>query len=130
MLHLEVQTTLVMAANYRNGDVRTGVGVASAAARRTGDEVTLQLDLERTGNAAFLGSMRAELVDARGNVVGTAFDDLAVYRTMRRRLAIPVPETASGALQVRMVINTERDDLPAGGALPAPPLTQQVPVSP
>lgn len=130
VLHLEVQTTLVMAANYRNGDVRTGVDVTSAAARRTGDEVTLQLDLERTGNAAFLGSLRADLVDTRGTVLGSAFDDLAVYRTMRRRLAIPVPEGAVGPLQLRLTINTERDDLPAGGALPAPPVTQQLPVAP
>ncbi|HEU0299467.1 MAG TPA: hypothetical protein VFR37_08440 [Longimicrobium sp.] len=130
VLQLQVQTTLVMAANYRNGDVRTGVAVTSAVARRAGTEVQLQVDLERTGNAAFLGSLRAELVDGRGNVVGTTFDDLAVYRTMRRRLTIPVPAAASGALSVRMVINTERDDLPAGGALPAPPLTQQIPVTP
>jgi len=130
VLHLEVQTTLVMAANYRNGDVRTGVAVTSATARRTGGEVQMQIDLERTGNAAFLGSLRADLVDARGNVVGSAFDDLAVYRTMRRRLAIPVPEGTAGALQLRLTINTERDDLPAGGALPAPPITQQIPVGP
>jgi hypothetical protein len=130
VLQLEVQTTLVMAANYRNGDVRTGVRVTSAAARRAAAEVVVEVDLERTGNAAFLGSMRAELVDGRGNVVGTGFDDLAVYRTMRRRLTIPVPPAAAGALSVRVVINTERDDLPAGGALPAPPLTQQIPVTP
>lgn len=130
VLHLEVQTTLVMAANYRNGDVRTGLTVSSAAARRTGADVTVELELERTGNAAFLGSLRADLVDARGTVVGSAFDDLAVYRTMRRRLTIPVPEGAAGALQLRLTINTERDDLPAGGALPAPPLTQQIPVAP
>lgn len=129
VLHLEVQTTLVMAANYRNGDVRTGVTVTSAAARRTGAEVALQLELERTGNAAFLGSLRADLVDARGTVLGSAFDDLAVYRTMRRRLTIPVPEGAAGPLQLRLTINTERDDLPAGGALPVPPITQQLPVA-
>lgn len=130
VLHLEVQTTLVMAANYRNGDVSTGVTVSSAAARQAGTDVQLQLDLRRTGNAAFLGSLRADLVDARGTVLGSAFDDLAVYTTMRRRLTIPVPAGATGPLQVRMTINTERDDLPAGGALPAPPLTQQVPVTP
>src|SRR3712207_8037718 len=46
-------------------------------------------------------------------------DDLAVYRTMRRRIAIPVPAGAQGPLTVRMTINTEREDLPPGGALPA-----------
>ncbi|MBW3570270.1 MAG: hypothetical protein KY467_04115 [Gemmatimonadetes bacterium] len=130
VLHLEVQTTLVMAANYRNGDVRTGVAVTSAAARRVGGEVALELDLERTGNAAFLGSLRADVLDARGAVLASAYDDLAVYRTMRRRLSIPVPDGTAGPLQLRLTINTERDDLPAGGALPAPPLVQQIPVAP
>lgn len=130
VLHLEVQTTLVIAANYRNGDVSTGVAVTGATARSAEGGVQLELNLERTGNAAFLGSLRAELVDARGNAVATVYDDLAVYRTIRRRLAIPLPAGApAGPLQVRITINTERDDLPAGGALPASPVRQQIPVA-
>jgi hypothetical protein len=129
-LQLNVQTTLVMAANYRKGAVETGVEVASAAAARAGDEVTLDVDLHRTGNAAFLGRLRAELVDARGTVLASAFDDVAVYRTMRRRLTLPVPAGAAGALEVRVSIGTDREDLPPGGALPAAPVNQRIPVAP
>ena len=127
-IQLNVTTTLVMAANYRKGDVRTGVEMQAASARRDADGVTLQVDLARTGNAAFLGRLRADLLDARGQVVGTVHDDVAVYRAMRRRLTIPVPAGTSGPLTVRVVVNTEREDLPPGGALPAAPLTQRVPV--
>jgi P pilus assembly chaperone PapD len=127
-LQLNVQTTLVMAANYRKGDLRTGVEVTAASARRTPDGVQLQVDLSRTGNAAFLGRMRAELLDAGGGVVSTLYDDVAVYRTMRRRLTFAAPAAAAGALTVRIHIDTEREDLPPGGALPAAPIDQRIPV--
>ncbi|HSU12512.1 hypothetical protein [Longimicrobium sp.] len=128
-LQLNVQTTLVMAANYRKGDVHTGVSLTAASARRTADGVQMQVDLNRTGNAAYLGRMRAELVDAGGSVVATLYDDLAVYRTMRRRLTFAVPAGASGPFTVRIHIDTGREDLPPGGALPAAPIDQRIPVS-
>jgi hypothetical protein len=129
-LQLNVQTTLVMAANYRNGAVGTGVEVARAAAVRTGGEVSLEVDLQRTGNAAFLGRLRADVLDARGTVVATAWDDIAVYRTMLRRLAIALPEGTAGPLEVRLTIDTEREDLPPGGALRPPTVTRSVAVAP
>jgi len=128
-LQLNVQTTLVMAANYRKGDLHTGVSVTAAAARRTTDGVQLQVDLARTGNAAFLGRMRAELLGADGAVLSTLYDDVAVYRTMRRRLTFALPAGAPAGTSVRIHIDTEREDLPAGGALPAAPLDQRIPIS-
>jgi hypothetical protein len=128
-LQLEVATTLVMAANFRKGSVGTGLEVAAERASRAADGVTLQVDLRRTGNAAFLGRMRADLVNARGEVLGTAWDDLAVYRDVRRRHLIAVPPGAEGPLFVQITIDTEREDLPAGGALPVAPLSRRIPVT-
>jgi len=128
-LQLNVQTTLVMAANYRKGDLRTGVSVTAAAAHRTADGVQLQVDLARTGNAAFLGRLRAELLGADGAVLSTLYDDVAVYRTMRRRLTFALPAGAAPGVAVRIHLDTEREDLPAGGALPAAAVDQRVPVT-
>lgn len=128
-LQLDVATTLVMAANFRKGAVSTGLEVAAEGARRADDGVHLEIDLRRTGNAAFLGRMRADLVNARGEVLGTAWDDLAVYREVRRRHVIPLPPGTEGPLFVQVRIDTEREDLPAGGALPVAPLSRRIPVS-
>ncbi|HEU4454409.1 MAG TPA: hypothetical protein VFR81_15175, partial [Longimicrobium sp.] len=69
-----------------------------------------------------------ELVDARGAVLATTHDDVAVYRAMRRRLTLPVPEGTTGPLSVRLLLNTEREDLPPGGALPAEAVTRRLDV--
>lgn len=118
-LQLNVETTLVMAANFRKGAVSTGVEVAASRAWSGDEGVYVEVDLQRTGNAAFLGRLRADLVDARGAVLATAWDDLAVYRAVRRRHLLVPPPGAAGPLAVQLRIDTERDDLPVGGALPA-----------
>jgi hypothetical protein len=127
-LQLDVATTLVMAANFRKGAVATGLEFTGESARREADGVHLQLDLRRTGNAAYLGRLRADLVNERGDVVGSAWDDLAVYRQVRRRHVIPVPAGTTGPLFVQLTIDTEREDLPAGGALPVAPISRRIPV--
>jgi hypothetical protein len=125
---LNVRSNLVLAVNYRNGAVTTGVELASAVATRTCDGVRLELDLRRTGNAAFLGGLRAELVDARGQVLSSTYDDLAVYQTMHRRLRLPLPSGGAEPFHVRVVIGSGRADLPASAALPATAVSSLVPV--
>jgi hypothetical protein len=129
-LQLNIETVLVMAANYRQGAVSAGVEITGATAQRTDDGVSLELDMQRTGNAAALGRVLVELIDARGSVVATTHDDIAVYRTMRRRLLLAVPETISGPMSVRIRIVPEREDLPAASILNFVPITQSVAVTP
>jgi hypothetical protein len=128
-MQLNVETVMVMAANYRQGEVNTGLEVTSASAERSGAEVMLQVDMQRTGNAALLGQLTAELLDARGTVLATAHDDIAVYRGMRRRVPISVPPSAAGPLSVRIRINPERDDLPAGSIIVFPEVVRLVTVA-
>jgi hypothetical protein len=128
-LQLNVETVLVMAANYRQGAVSAGVEVTGASAQRTEDGVELELDMQRTGNAAALGRVLVDVIDARGSVVSTTHEDIAVYRTMRRRLVLDVPENVSGSLSVRIRIVPEREDLPAASILNFAPVTHSLAVA-
>lgn len=127
-VQIDVETVVVVALSYRNGEVGAGVTVEDAGATVAGDTVTADIDLRRTGNAAFLGRVRAEALDERGSTLGVAEEVLAVYHDMRRRLTIALP-TGATAHRVRYTIDTDRDDLPSGGALPAEPIVVEVPVS-
>lgn len=127
-VQVEVETVVIVAVNYRNGAVKTGVRVVDASAVTLGDTVRAVIDYERTGNAAFLGRVQAELLDGGGQVVTTSEEVLAVYKTIRRRLDLLPPSGAEGPFRVRFTMDTERDDLPPGGPLPTERVVHEVAV--
>ena len=127
-MQIDVETVVVIALSYRNGEVATGLRVDGATATRSDSTVVGTIDLARTGNAAFIGRVQAEVLDAGGRVLGTSEEVLAVYHTIRRRLAVTVPTNAQGPLRVRFTMDTERDDLPPGAPLPFNGMTHLVEV--
>ena len=119
-MQLSLETTFATAVFYHKGEVKTGITVSSASAHRMGDSVQFTLDLKREGNSAFLGRIRAELLDAKGAKVAEVEDVVAVYRSLRRRFVLrsgaPLP---AGAYTVRYLVDTERPDLPPQGPIKA-----------
>ncbi len=126
-VQIDVETVVVVAVNYRNGDVRTGVAVSHARASQVGDSTVVRLEVQRTGNAAFLGRLLVEALDERNDVVASAERVLAVYHSMSPRVALSVPP-GGPPVTIRYTLDTDRDDLPPGGALPGEPLVGEVSV--
>jgi hypothetical protein len=116
---------VVIAVNYRNGEVSTGVEIERSSAREVGDSLALEVRASRRGNAAFLGRLLIEIIGDEGDVLSSTEEVLPVYRTMHRRITLPRP--ASGyPTRVRYTIDTERDDLPPGGVIPTDPAVREV----
>ena len=128
-MQLSLETTFATAVFYHKGDVKTGIAVPQVAARRMGDSVQFTIDLERQSNGAFLGRVRAELVNSSGVTVAEVEDVVAVYRSLRRRFvlraAAPLPP---GAYTLRYLVDTERPDLPSQGPTRAEALRGSVEV--
>jgi hypothetical protein len=125
---LDVETEVATAVLFRKGEVTTGATVRSATARPLAGRVDVLLDLERTGNAAFLGRVQARVVGPDGRVLGQVEDAVALYRQLRWRLSIPAPAAGFPAgSTVQYTVDTERPDLPRG-ALAAAPVTGSVPL--
>jgi hypothetical protein len=126
---ITLETVIATAVTYRKGTVTTGVVANRAVATATDSTVSVLLDLERTGNAAFLGRLRAEVVARDGTVLGVNEDYLAVYRSLRFRLVVPVLDrTRLEGATVRYVLDTERPDLPPAGPLRAQEVRGTLPV--
>jgi hypothetical protein len=125
-VRIDVETMMVVAVNYRNGDVDTGLEVLGADLALSEGLAEIDLELRRTGNAAFLGRVLVELVDVDGQVVGRVEEVLAVYRDLHRRLRVPVPAGAR-PVTARVRMDTQRDDLPPRGALPVEPTVLELP---
>jgi P pilus assembly chaperone PapD len=109
-LGLEVRTIIPL--QYRKGRVATGVKTSSLAAAVEGDSLAVRLRLDRTGNAAYLGTLRGALVDSTGKVVASVTSPLAVYYDMEPRLTAPLPAgLAKGKYRLKVDVAAQREDL-------------------
>jgi hypothetical protein len=88
-----------------------------AGAFRTPDGLQVTLDMARAGEAAYLGRIRLELLDAAGAVVHEEEDIMSVYRTLRRRFTVPGMQNV---VRVRYTIDTERPELGHANVIKAP----------
>jgi P pilus assembly chaperone PapD len=118
-IQISVETIMAVAFSYRHGSVDTGVELVGASLSRSPEGLVADAQLRRQGNAAYLGRLRAELLDAAGNVVDSREDPIAVYHDALRRVVFQLPENRRGPFQVRLRLDTTRDDLPRGAVLPA-----------
>jgi hypothetical protein len=125
-LTLEVRTIIGVA--YRKGPVRTGVAFSGLRARVSQDSLEVRARLERQGNAAFVGTVRGELVDSAGAVRASFTSPLGVYYTIEPRFAAYVGALGPGRYRFRFVVSTEREDLPPEVVLPAPAVRDSVEV--
>jgi len=126
-LTLEVRTILPVL--YRKGSVSTGVTLTDLHAAAKGDSLELRIHLVRRGNAAFVGTLRAVLVDSSGKAVGKFSWPQAVYFEMAPRFAVPLTGLGSGHYRLRLEVTSDREDVPPEAILPIPPLRDSVDVA-
>jgi hypothetical protein len=128
-VQISLETVVVTAVSFRKGPVASGLQVREPSVNVDSEVLELSVQLDRQGNAAFIGRFRAEVVGPDGRVVGTSEENIAVYYAMRRRFYVPLSGPVPAGSTLRYTIDTERPDLPTGGPLPVQPITGSVPIS-
>jgi len=87
----------------------------------------LDMDLTRSGTAAWLGRIHAVLQDVGGRPVQSWERDLAVSTRIHRVLELPLEKPlVSGRYVVSLRLDTERKDLPPEGILPSRAVVRNV----
>lgn len=124
---ISLVVSTIIAVNYRNGAVETGVVLNDFRAVIEHDSLIVRLGLARQGSAAFLGTAKIQLRDGAA-VRGEWDTPMAVYYTINRRLAFPLEHVGPGSYTARLLLNTTREDIPQSSVLPAPPIEQSVAV--
>ena len=115
-LSIEVRTLLPVL--YRKGKVETGIALSQLRASRVADSVVMRGRLERQGNAATIGTLRGELVDAAGRVRASFTQPVSTYLALEPRFVAPADSVPSGEYTLRMEVSPERRDLPPEALLP------------
>ncbi len=125
---ISLKTVFAAAVLYRKGAVRTGVAVRQAGATAANGGPVLTLDLERQGNAAFLGRVRLQLIGPDGKQLAEHSEPVSVYHALRRTFPVPAPEGADlHGTSIRYTLDTDRPDL-GDALLKAAAVTGSVPV--
>ena len=110
-LSIEVRTLLPVL--FRKGKVSTGVAISDLRALRVDDSVVVRARLDRQGNAAMIGTVRGEFVDAAGKVRASFSQPMSAYVALEPRFTAPSDSVPAGRYTLRMEVLPERRDLPA-----------------
>jgi hypothetical protein len=123
---LRAVTRTVTSLNYRKGELRTAVVLRRFDHWNLGDKLVAEVDLERRGNAAFLGRLQLSLVDQAGEVAYDFDHGIAVYYDLLRHIEIPLDGLDAGEYSLRLRISTDRTDISQQDVLAAAPIEESV----
>jgi hypothetical protein len=105
---------------YRKGTPRTAIRLRDVRGSTQGDSLVVWSAVERDGDAAYLGTAHIRVADDAGLMIREWRVPIAVYYSLRRRLAFPLEQIAPGRYTVHVTFTTLRDDVPQSAVLPAP----------
>ncbi|RKZ14161.1 hypothetical protein DRQ53_12185 [bacterium] len=126
---LELATRTIISLNYRKGPVTTGIDVERFGAGISSDAVTVDMNLRRLGDAAWLGRFDAVLLDSEGDEIEHWDRAIAVYDDIYRVIALPLEQPRGpGNYMLSLTWSTAREDLPPEGILPATTVVRAVPL--
>lgn len=118
-VQLDVVHQTILGVTYRQGAMATDISATLVRAAATGDSASVLIDLVRSGNAAWLGRVRGQLVAPDGRVLDTVEIPVAVFRELRVRLDLASPGGIPAGATVRYTFDNDRPDLPPMGPIPS-----------
>lgn len=119
----------VIPAFYKRGKVTTGVKIENIDATQKDSTLVIKASLDRLGEAPFIGSMIAKLLDAKGNVVATTQSTTTAYFKVLRRLDLDVAKVTPGTYKLELTFETKRGDMAASDLVQAKPVKESVEVA-
>lgn len=114
---------------YRKGNVSTGLTVHDVSTSIKDKKLTVVADVERTGIAPFIGSMKAELFSPANESVALHEETASIYFRMKDKVELDLSKAGKGEHRLVLTFETKRSDVAADDLLQAPPVTKEVTVN-
>lgn len=106
---------------YKQGDVKAGVDIDELTAVVIDEELQIKSPVSRTGNAPFLGSMRADIYDSTGDIIQSETARTTVFIDAVRVMAMNISDLPPGEYTVKLTFSPERSDLRLDQLAPTDP---------
>lgn len=114
---------------YRKGNVSTGLIIHDVSTSSKDNKLTVVADVERTGNAPYIGSMKAELYSAANEKVAFSEATASIYFHMKNKIDLDISKAAKGTHKLVLTFETKRSDVAVEDLLQAPMVTKEVTVN-
>ncbi len=111
---------------YKHGAVTTGLNMINLSVEQPGDAIKLISDVQRTGNAPFLGSIILTISNSTGDILVQKKSSTSVYFDFRQVFSIDKNELSAGNYTAQIKYISERPDIPGPDLVQTEPLTQSV----
>lgn len=118
----------VIPAFYKRGKVTTGLKVEKIEATQKDSLLVIKAQLDRLGEAPFIGSYILKLMDGKGKVVANTQASVTAYFAVTRRMELGVSGIAPGSYKLEVSFETKRGDMAAGDLVQAQPVKETVDV--
>ncbi len=119
----------VIPAFYKRGKVTTGIKIDKIDAIQKDTLLLIKTSLERLGEAPFIGSMIAKLIDSKGKIVATSTSSTTAYFKVLRRYELGIGKVKSGAYKLELSFETKRNDMAATDLVQSQPVKEAIDIS-
>lgn len=111
---------------YKHGDTNTGIDINEFVAQDTGENIEFVVDVSRTGNSPFLGSIILELTDTEGNLSAEKLASTSIYYDYRQIFVIPKSDLKDGTYNASVTFETRRPDVAREDIVQMEPVSRSI----
>ncbi len=120
----------ILAVFHRQGNATTSLKLGATEYIKEGNKLHVTSEFTRGGNAPFIGSAHAVLLDPQNQVVAEQQQTVALYFDGKHRVTIELPEDfAMGDYTLELDYRTERGDVSASDLVQGAPVQKRLQVS-
>jgi len=116
---LNMQFRQVTSIFYKSGKLSTGLNLTGLRPVVEDQELKVFVDYTKSGNAPFLGTMTAEVLNSAGKVVVDRSMFVSIYYDGLRRIIVDITNIPSGTYDLLVKLNSGRADIPDTKVVPA-----------
>jgi hypothetical protein len=103
--------------HYRFGSVSSVLAVRDVATKIDTGMLRLSIDVTRSGNASYWGSLNLTLKDGSGKVFASQNDVVAIYKDIIYPASLDVRSVPAGSYTLELAFSPKRRGVPAQFAL-------------
>jgi len=108
---ITVQFEQVTPVFYKVGNPITGINIRDVRVVNENGATVVSADVERLGNAPYLGTVTMNILDENGNQVGEVMNLVSVYFDRKLRLALDTGDLPAGRYQSNIRFESHRNDI-------------------